>query len=190
MVILLDSSASVPEDVFETTKKFASDLVKRFDTSKDRAHVAVLSYSQYVHTERRFDDDPSQESILKAIDGVNYEGSFSRLDSALDILHNKIFKKKHGARSSRNDVKKVVVVVTDGFSSLGIEFTKKLAGTLKRTGVNVFSVGTSGRVYKAELDELVSKPSEAHQLTRDLTKGAFTKDEVKRFAKEICGKKE
>ena len=102
MVILLDSSASVPEDVFETTKKFASDLVKRFDTSKDRAHVAVLSYSQYVHTERRFDDDPSQESILKAIDGVNYEGSFSRLDSALDILHNKIFKKKHGARSSRN----------------------------------------------------------------------------------------
>ena len=84
------------------------------------------------------------------------------------------------------DVKKVLVVLTDGFSSLGIEFTKKLADTLKRTGVKFFTVGTSDRVYQAEVDELSSKPSKTHQLLRDLTKGSFTKDEVRQFAEEIC----
>lgn len=86
------------------------------------------------------------------------------------------------------DVKKVLVVLTDGFSSLGIEFTKKLADTLKRTGVKFFTVGTSDRVYQAEVDELASKPSKTHQLLRDLAKGSFTKDEVRKFAKEICKK--
>ena len=106
MVILLDSSASVPEDVFETTKKFAADLVKHFDISRDRANVAVASYSQYVHVNRRFDDEASQESVLRAIDGLSYEGSFTRLDSALDLVHNKIFKKAQGARSSNKGKKK------------------------------------------------------------------------------------
>lgn len=80
------------------------------------------------------------------------------------------------------------MVITDGFSSLGIDFTKKLADTLKKTDVKVFSVGTSDHVYKAEVDELSSKPSKSHQLLGDLAKGFFSKDEVQKFAKEICKK--
>lgn len=99
MVILLDSSASLPEKVFDSTKTFASDLVKHFDISKNKVKMAVVSYSQYVHIERKFCDEPTQEAVLKAIDAIRYEGSFTRLDSALEIVHNKIFKKEGGARS-------------------------------------------------------------------------------------------
>ena len=84
------------------------------------------------------------------------------------------------------DVKKVLVVITDGFSSLGIDFTKKLADNLKKTDVKVFSVGTSDRVYKDEVDELSSKPRKTHELLKDLAKGSFSKDELEKFAKEIC----
>ena len=80
------------------------------------------------------------------------------------------------------------MAVTDGFSSLGIEFTKKLADQLKSTGFELFSVGTSDLIYKTEMDELVSKPSKSHELLRDLKKNYFTKDEVEQFAKEICKK--
>ena len=99
MVILLDSSASLSEKVFDATKTFASDLVKHFDISEDKVKMAVVSYSQYVHIARRFCDESSQKAVLKAIDGIRYEGSFTRLDSALEIVHNKIFKKEGGARS-------------------------------------------------------------------------------------------
>ena len=99
MAILLDSSASLSEKVFDATKRFASDLVKHFDISKDKVKMAVVSYSHYVHIQRRFCDEPTQESVLEAIDGICYEGSFTRLDSALDVVHKEIFNKEGGARS-------------------------------------------------------------------------------------------
>ena len=107
MVIVLDSSASLSEKVFDATKKFASDLVKHFDISEDKVKMAVVSYSQYVHIQRRFYDESTQESVLKAIDGICYEGSFTRLDSALDVVHNKIFKEEGGARSCDKGNRKI-----------------------------------------------------------------------------------
>lgn len=86
-------------------------------------------------------------------------------------------------------MKKVVVVVTDGFSSLGIDFTKMLSGNMKTKGFKLFAVGTSDRLhrmYKAELDELVSKPTKTHQLFVNFNKNSATKDQLERFAKEIC----
>ena len=99
MVILLDSSAGIKEDVFAATKKFAADLVRHFEISKDRTNVAALSFSQYVQTGRNFDDEASQESVLKAIDGLRYEGSFTRLEFALGRIQDITFSKAHGARS-------------------------------------------------------------------------------------------
>ena len=104
MAILLDNSASVTEDQFAATKKFAADLVKHFEIAKDRTNVAALSFSQYVHTGREFTDDASQESVLKAIDGLSYEGSYTRLDTALETLQGKTFSKDHGARSSNKGI--------------------------------------------------------------------------------------
>ena len=100
MVILLDSSASVTEETFNATKKFAAELIKHFDISKDRTNVAVMSFSQYVHTERNFNDDTSEQSVMKAIDGLTYEGSFTRLDFALQRIQDETFNEDHGARYS------------------------------------------------------------------------------------------
>ena len=52
LAILVDCSASVTEDQFAATKEFAAELVKHFDISKERANVAAISFSQYVHTKR------------------------------------------------------------------------------------------------------------------------------------------
>ena len=77
-------------------------------------------------------------------------------------------------------------MMTDGFSSRGIEIVKEYTDRLKTKNVKFFSVGTSARVNKPELDELASKPSDIHQLIVDLKKNSFTKDQVERLAKEIC----
>ena len=99
LAVVLDCSASVTEAKFAKFKKFAIDLVKHFEISKDWTIVAALAFSQYVHTGRKFSDDASQESVLKAIDGLTYEGSFARLDFALQELQDKTFNKAQGARS-------------------------------------------------------------------------------------------
>ena len=85
-----------------------------------------------------------------------------------------------------SDVKKVAVFVTDGISTRGVEFTRASANTLKRKGIKLFSVGISDHNDEAELDELSSKPRESHQLNIETLGKFFTKDQVERFAKEIC----
>ena len=100
MVILLDSSASVTEETFDATKKFVAELIKHFDISKDRTNVAVMSFSQYIHTGKNFNDDTSEQSVMKAIDRLTYDGSFTRLDFALKTIQDKTFNKDHRARSS------------------------------------------------------------------------------------------
>ena len=99
MAILLDCSASVTEAQFAATKEFAAELVKHFDISKKRANVAAISFSQYVHTKKDFKDDTSRESVLKAINGLDYEGSFTRMDFALETLRERTFNKPYGARA-------------------------------------------------------------------------------------------
>lgn len=104
MVILVDSSASVTRDQFADTKKFASDLVKHFEISKNRTNVAAVSFSQYTHVARKFCEDPSREAVLKAIDGLQYEGSLSRLDLALETLLGETLDKEQGARTHENGI--------------------------------------------------------------------------------------
>ncbi|XP_015775073.1 PREDICTED: uncharacterized protein LOC107353259 isoform X1 [Acropora digitifera] len=104
MVILLDSSASITRDQFADSKRFASDLVKHFEISKDRTNVAAVSFSQYTHVARNFSEDPSREAVLKAIDSLQYEGSLSRLDLALETLLGETLDKKQGGRTHENGI--------------------------------------------------------------------------------------
>ena len=56
---------------------------------------------------------------------------------------------------------------------------------MKANHVKLFSVGTSVLVNKPELDEMVSKPSDTHELIVDLKKNSFSKDQVEQFSKKI-----
>ena len=79
-----------------------------------------------------------------------------------------------------------MVVFTDGFSSRGIEITRDLTKALKNHGVEFFSIGTSDRVNKDELNELTSLPIETHQLLKRIEISPFTIGEIEEFAMEIC----
>ena len=83
-------------------------------------------------------------------------------------------------------MRKVVIVLTDGFSSRGFESTRDLTEMLKNHGVEFFSVGISGRVNKDELSELTSQPIETHQLLMNSKKSPFRKDQIEKFATDIC----
>lgn len=186
MVILLDRSASITREQFADAKKFASDLVKHFDISRSKTNVVVLAFSQTIQIGRKFSDDTTTATVLKAIDGLNYEGSSTKLHTALTLVNEQILYRFQGARFYDKDVRKAVIVLTDGFSSRGFELTRDLTEILKNHGVEFFSVGISGRVNKDELSELTSQPIETHQLLMNSKKSPFRKDQIEKFATDIC----
>lgn len=187
MVILLDSSGSITRKQFRMEKKFASDLIKHFEISKEKTNVALAAFSQYTRTTRTFQNDVSEELVSKAIGKLRYEGAASRLDLGFDVVKFSLFNTENGARVTNKGVKRVAVFLTDGYSTRGVEFTRDNAAALHdKLGVQLFSVGISGRVNKAELDELASKPRKTHQLFMNFPTKPFSKEQVEHFAKQIC----
>ena len=82
------------------------------------------------------------------------------------------------------DVRKVAVVVTDGFSFIGPGIVKLRADELKNRGIEVFAIGITKRMGDDELINLSSKPVQKHFLR--LT----DKDSIERITdnivQEIC----
>ena len=76
--------------------------------------------------------------------------------------------------------------VTDGKSTRGVEFTRQSADSLIERGITLFSVAISDHVDEDELNELASTPRKSHRLVIDTPGKFFTKEQVERFAKEIC----
>ena len=62
------------------------------------------------------------------------------------------------------DARKVVVIVTDGFSTTGVEFLKDKVRMIRDQGIEVFVIGITRRINREELLALSSTPVKYHLL--------------------------
>ena len=105
LAILLDSSASLSDEDFETAKRFAKELTKRFTLDKNRTRLSVVSFSHYKKIPFKFQDFYSQEKVFKAVDEFYHEASTSLLGGALAVVQNGVFNVKYGSRPKRKGKK-------------------------------------------------------------------------------------
>jgi len=82
------------------------------------------------------------------------------------------------------DAKQATVIVTDGFSGIGPEFTKKRSDEIKARGIEMFAIGITHRMNDEELTALSSKPVNNHLLK--LTDNKAVKGLVDHIVKDIC----
>lgn len=61
-----------------------------------------------------------------------------------------------------SDVKKVTVVVTDGWSGIGTDMVKEKVGQMKRRGIEMFAVGITNNMNDEELQVISSRPLKHH----------------------------
>ena len=101
LAIVLDASASIGEENFKLGKDFAKRLIKRFTISKDKVHVSVIAYSQYINIASRFNDNNDEKSLDNTLDNIVYEASSSGTGKTLEAVNFEVFTEKSGARSAR-----------------------------------------------------------------------------------------
>ena len=82
------------------------------------------------------------------------------------------------------DVKDAVVIVSDGFSSIGIEGIKEKTDIAKHVGIQIYAVGITSKVKKAELRIMASQPIGRHFFT--LKHSPNIKSIVDRIVKDLC----
>uniref|UniRef100_A0A7M4DVW8 von Willebrand factor A domain-containing protein 1 n=1 Tax=Crocodylus porosus TaxID=8502 RepID=A0A7M4DVW8_CROPO len=155
ILFLLDSSGSVSYYEFSKVKEFIRDLLRPFTFGPHDVQTSIIHISTVPTIEFPFDRYPSSEAVQQAIRGTQQLMGDTNTGKALSFAKEKFFTDEAG---SRPDVPKVLVWVTDGFSTDDISPPMQL---LKDMGVTVFIVST-GRGNFLELSAAASQPPEKH----------------------------
>ena len=78
-------------------KDFAKELCRRFVISRDKVHVSIVSYSQYVHIMPKFRDCYDEKSLENALNNQHlYEASSTRTGRTLKVICSDVFNEKRG----------------------------------------------------------------------------------------------
>ncbi|XP_070782880.1 integrin alpha-X [Enoplosus armatus] len=159
IAFLLDGSGSVSIQEFGLMKTFVKDLVRSL-VPQD-AQFAITQFSNDPRVHYFFKDFFSGRSSWESkVDGISRQGGGTYTAKAIQYVVRNIFTQQSGSRS---DVKKVLIVITDGASHdrAQLPFAAALAEQQK---IVRFAIGVGGAFQdpnaKNELDTIASSPTE------------------------------
>uniref|UniRef100_A0A3Q4H2H9 Integrin alpha-M-like n=1 Tax=Neolamprologus brichardi TaxID=32507 RepID=A0A3Q4H2H9_NEOBR len=156
IAFLLDGSGSVSTFDFQTMKKFVKNLIQSFFTFS----ISQFSTSPQVHF--YFKEFFSSGSVKVDIDGIRQLGGYTYTAKAIRHVVNIVFTPQ---RLSRQNVKKVLIVITDGESNdrhdLGNAAQLAENKNIVRFVIGVGNAFTKSEAKK-ELHTIASSPSSKH----------------------------
>ncbi|XP_073783716.1 collagen alpha-1(XII) chain isoform X3 [Danio rerio] len=155
IVLLVDGSYSIGLPNFAKVRAFLEVLVNSFDIGPNKVQISLVQYSRDPHTEfalNKFDDNAA---MVKAVRTFPYRGGSTNTGKAMTYVREKIFVSGRGAR---DNVPRVMVLITDGKSS---DSFKDPANKLRDTDVEIFAVGVKDAV-RSELEAIANVPADNH----------------------------
>ncbi|KAM6898114.1 integrin alpha-X-like [Lycodopsis pacificus] len=159
IAFLLDGSGSVAETDFLTMKTFVKNLVRSLLPLDTQFAIAQFATSPQVHF--YFNDFFSGTTSWEAkVNGIRQQGSQTYTAEAIKYVVTNIFKPTRGSRSN---VKKVLIVITDGLSH-DRNNLPSAAALAEKAKIIRFAIGVgqafTNAAAKKELDTIASSPTE------------------------------
>ncbi|XP_044193380.1 integrin alpha-M-like [Thunnus albacares] len=159
IAFLLDGSGSVVAEDFERMKTFVKNLVGSFQGQDTKFAIAQFSTNPKVHY---YFDTFDTNNWKSQIDRIRQLAGATYTAKAIEHVVNNIFSANKGSRS---DVKKILIVITDGASNDRYDLQNAVNSAEKKKIVR-FAIGVGDAFIdpkaKHELDTIASKPSANH----------------------------
>ncbi|XP_024913641.1 collagen alpha-1(XII) chain isoform X1 [Cynoglossus semilaevis] len=155
VVLLVDGSYSIGLQNFAKVRAFLEVLVNSFDIAADKVQISLVQYSRDPHTEFALNTHHDINAVVKAVRSFPYRGGSTNTGKAMTYVREKIFVASRGARQN---VPRVMVLITDGKSS---DSFKDAATRLRNVDVEIFAVGVKDAV-RSELEAIANPPSDTH----------------------------
>ena len=153
IVFLLDESGSVGLSNFNTTKMFVYNFISQFSIGPDSNQFSVVTFDSSPHEAFRLNRYNQMSDLQSAVLALSYSGGGTSIGTAVDFARLKSFTSSHGSRS---DAAKIIILVTDGQSSISNE-----ADLLKDQYITIFCVGVTNGIN----EELLRKVSSHNDYT-------------------------
>ncbi|XP_030610791.1 integrin alpha-M-like [Archocentrus centrarchus] len=160
IAFLLDGSGSVSPEDFLTMKKFVKDLIQSFLSSDTQFSVTQFATSPW--TDFSFTKFFSSGSVESTIDQISQYRGITNTAKAIRHVEKNVFIPQSG---SRPNVKKVLIVITDGQSTDQKDLEHAVQQVELRKIVRfAIGVGNAFNISEAkqELDTIASSPSDKH----------------------------
>ncbi|XP_055587381.1 sushi, von Willebrand factor type A, EGF and pentraxin domain-containing protein 1-like [Uranotaenia lowii] len=164
IVFLIDASSSVGKTNFGSEIKFVKKLLSDFNVSYNYTRVAVVTFSSQNKIIRHIDQiSQSVEDNDKCM-LLNYQVPKIKFTGGGTYTYGALKEAEEIFRSARIESKKIVFLITDGFSNG--KSPVPLAAELRRNGITIYSIGIQSGNY-AELYNISSEPGESHSFLLD-----------------------
>ncbi|XP_026141096.1 collagen alpha-1(XII) chain isoform X4 [Carassius auratus] len=155
IVLLVDGSYSIGLANFAKVRSFLEVLVNSFDIGPNKVQISLVQYSRDPHTEFALNKHRDNAAVLSAVRTFPYRGGSTNTGKAMSYVREKIF---IPARGARDNVPRVMVLITDGKSS---DSFKNPANKLRDADVEIFAVGVKDAV-RSELEAIANAPADNH----------------------------
>jgi collagen type VI alpha len=159
IAFVLDLSGSV-EEVYDVVIQFAKRAILGLPVGSTQARVAVVTYADMANITFDLSAYTSSLTVRNAL-AFSKAGGTTNTQDAIRLTTQEVFTP---ARGARNGVKKIMVVVTDGKSTVQSENTIPQASNAKTQGVEIYSIGIGPDVNPAEIDGMASDPKTGHTI--------------------------
>uniref|UniRef100_A0A803V2B4 Matrilin 2 n=1 Tax=Ficedula albicollis TaxID=59894 RepID=A0A803V2B4_FICAL len=158
LVFIIDSSRSVRHYDFEKVKEFILTILQFLDISPDATRVGLIQYGSTVKQEFSLKTFRRKQDIERAVRRMMHLATGTMTGLALQYAVNIAFSETEGARPLRQNVPRIIMIVTDGRPQ---DPVAEIAAKARNSGILIFAIGV-GRVDLNTLKSIGSEPHEEH----------------------------
>ena len=180
---IVDSSGSLRRE-YGKEKAFVKSLAESFEISANGSRAGIITFSWHAEHSVKLKDHATTESFKVAVDKLPLFGHTTRIDKALKMARDELFKSENGGRTS---IPKLVIVLTDGAQTKDADAVDPgdIADEIRRRGVKVIVIGIGRRVNSTELLHMAGGEKKNVYLAKnfdELKSGSF----VESVSKSSC----
>uniref|UniRef100_A0A2K6H0S4 Matrilin-2 n=1 Tax=Propithecus coquereli TaxID=379532 RepID=A0A2K6H0S4_PROCO len=158
LVFIIDSSRSVNTHDYEKVKEFIVDILQFLDIGPDVTRVGLLQYGSTVKNEFSLKTFKRRIEVERAVRRMRHLSTGTMTGLAIQYALNIAFSEAEGARPLRENVPRVIMIVTDGRPQ---DSVAEVAAKARDTGILIFAIGV-GQVDFNTLKAIGSEPHEDH----------------------------
>ncbi|KFR17770.1 Matrilin-2, partial [Opisthocomus hoazin] len=158
LVFIIDSSRSVRAYDFEKVKEFILTILQFLDISPDATRVGLIQYGSTVKHEFSLKTFRRKQDIERAVKRMMHLATGTMTGLAIQYAVNIAFSESEGARPLKQNVPRIIMIVTDGRPQ---DPVADIAAKARNSGILIFAIGV-GRVDMNTLKSIGSEPHEEH----------------------------
>nr|DBA14838.1 TPA: hypothetical protein GDO54_004116 [Pyxicephalus adspersus] len=177
LLFLLDSSSTSTLETFMRHKSFLKRFIQASLSDESPVNVGVAQYSSDVQMVVKINEYENIAELLKLVDSMQFMGGGLYTGKALRYITQHGFKSTPGFSDIRDDLPRVVVLLTGSTSQDSVA-----EPALYARDHEVFLIGVSSETNKEEMAEIVANPH--NLITYDSPQKLF--NQLPQLQKRVC----